>query len=242
MKRIAVLSVVLLFLVSSHASWAAENPAPEDQLTINPITPVAPDEEVDPLEAIGGYLWNRVQDFGDIFTIKLGWGTDKSLGFQARLIRPIQIGAGIFEGYQVALDRGMVGVMKEAEIEGGISILYPSYIARKVIWQSEAAKQANAFFGDVGPNAEITPESMKMYDDENQGWFVTTAQVELPYLPKVELSLNWGELFDFPLSFLGIHGFRVPPPFYKHPGPGDNPEMIPAPSIFWHGQEQYEKF
>ena len=132
-------------------------------------------------------------------------------------------------------------VMKEAEVEAGFSIFYPSWIGRKVIWQSEEAKKKNLFFGDVGDKGELKFEELKMYDDENQGWFSSTLQVQAPYLPKIEITVNWGEIPDFLLSLFGIDGFRVPPPFHKHDGPDG--ERIPAPSIFWHGQEEkYEKY
>jgi len=244
MKRIAAAGVVFLLLAMSYGAVAAESPGPGDRLTVNPIIvqPPPPPEAPGPLEAIGGYVWARVRDVGDILTLKLGWGTDKSIGFQARAIGPVQIGAGIFEGYLLAIDRGCVGIMKEGEVEFGVSVFYPSWIVRQVTWQTADAKRRNVFFNDVGKDGKLTPDAMKMYDDENQGWFVSTAQVQLPYLPKIELSIHWGEVFDLPLSFLAIPGLRVPPPFYKHPGPGgENPEMIPAPSIFWHGQEQFEK-
>ena len=68
----------------------------------------------------------------------------------------------------------------------------------------------------------------------------STAQVQLPCLPKIEVSINWCEIPDFLLSIFDIDGFRVPPHFHKKDGPGG--ERIPAPSIFWHGQEKYEAY
>jgi len=245
MKRFAVVSAVVVCVLCSQVVFAAEGSGPDDRLTVNPIPdkPVVAEEEIEPLEAIGGYLWARVRDFGDIFTFKFGWGTYRSIGVQARIIYPIQIGAGIFEGWVFAIDRGCVATMKEVEVEGGISIFYPSYIARKVIWQTDDAERRNVFFGDVGDKKELTLEDLKMYDDENQHALTSTAQVQLPCLPRIELSVHWGELFDFPLSFFQISGLRVPAPFHKQDGPdGENGERIPAPSIFWHGQEKYESY
>lgn len=245
MRRIALFAALLLIV--SATALAEESPAPfgtEDRLLINPIVPTPPapaEEDREVIGVIGDYLWARVRDFADIFTVKLGWGTDRSIGFQVRVVRPLQVGLGVFEGYQFVMDRGCVGVMKEAEIEGGISIFYPSYIVRQVSSQTDDAKRRNVFFNDVGETGELTDEAMKYYDDENNGWFTSSVQAQLPYLPKVELGVNWGELIDFPLSFFQIPGLRVPPPFYKRPGP-DGGEMIPAPSIFWHGQERFEKY
>ncbi len=243
MRRLAVVGAVVLVLLFSHVIFAADDTAPgKDRLKINPIPPPQPREK-EALEVIGDYIWNRFRDFADIFTIKLGWGTDMSLGFQLRAFRLLQIGAGVFEGYVFAIDRGCVGVMKEAEIEGGISIFYPTYLDRRIVWQSKEAERRNIFFGDTGKKGELNIKDMKMYDDGNQGWFTSTIQFQLPYLPKLELTLNWGELFDFPLSVLGIDGLRVPPAFYKRDGAaGDPVERIPAPSIFWHGQEEYENY
>jgi len=244
MKRVAVLCIIawLLGTVAVPTVIAAESPGREERgVDINPIPEPEPEDDEHVGDVIGGYLWNRFRDLADILTIKLGWGTDKSLGFQLRLIRPLQIGMGRFEGYQLAIDRGCVGVMKEAEIEGGISFFYMGFLARKIIWQSDEAKKRNVFFGDVGEKGEITLDAMKMYDDENQGWLTSTVQAQLPYLPKVELTVNWGEIPDFALSLFGISGLRVPPPFHKQDGPDG--ERIPAPSIFWHGQEKkYETY
>jgi len=246
MKRIVLLCVVACLLVSSSAVMAAENTGPDDRLEIQPIPPPAvEEEETDPLEAIAGYVGNRFRDFADILTLKLGWGTHRSLGFQLRLLAPFQIGAGIFEGWVLAIDRGCIGTMKEVEVEAGISVFYPTLIARKIIWQTEEAKRRNVFFGDVGDKKELTIDDLKAYDDGNQNWFTSTAQVQLPCLPKIEITINWGEIPDFILSFIPISGLRVPPPFFKHDGPGGEdatPERIPAPSIFWHGQEKYEKY
>jgi len=245
MKRLAVLCVVVSLLLSAHVALGAEATAPTtERMTLNPIPPpVVPEEEKDPLEAIGDYIWNRFRDFADIFTLKLGWGTDKALGFQFRAIGPLQVGAGIFEGYVFAIDRGCIGVYKEAEVEFGISVLYPSWIARKVVWQTPEAKRRNIFFGNAEGEVELDFKKMQFFDDENQGWFVTTIQFQLPYLPKFELSLNWGELPDFLLSFAGIDGFRVPPAYHlRFPNDGDAGERVPAPSILWHGQEKYESY
>ena len=245
MKRFTLVLAVMVCVVCSSLVFAADAPAPGDRLSVEPIPkqPVEKKEKVDPLGAIGSYLWARVRDFGDIFTFKFGWGTHRSIGFQARALYPLQIGAGIFEGWVFAIDRGCVGTMKEANLECGVSIFYPTYIARKVVWQTDDAKRRNVFFGDVGDKEELTPEDLKLYDDENQHALSSTLQVQLPCLPRIELSVNWGELFDFPLSFFQIGGLRVPPPFHKQVGPdGEKGERIPAPSIFWHGQEKYEKY
>jgi len=243
MKRVAIF--VLIALVMIPASLAQDAvPKPNDRLMIDPISPppqVKQKEEREVIEVIGDYLWARVRDFSNIFTIKLGWGTDRAIGFQVRAIRPLQVGLGSFEGYQFAMDRGCVGVMKEASLEGGISIFYPSYIVRQVNSQTDDAKRRNVFFNDVGETGELSGDAMKYYDDNNQGWFTSTVKFMLPYLPKVEVSVHWGEAIDFPLSFFQIPGLRVPPPFYKRPD-ADGEEMIPAPSIFWHGQERFEKY
>jgi len=244
MKRLTVLSAVAILLVAFFScvpATAAESTGPERvHPTIRPPAPREGDEDV--LDVIGGYLWNRFRDLADVVTLKLGWGTDRSLGAQLRLCYPLQVGAGIFEGYVLAIDHGCIGIMEEAEVEAGVSIYYPSWIARKVIWQTEEARKRNLFFGDVGEKGEVSLDAMKMYDDENQGWLTSTAQVQLPYLPKIEVTVNWGEIPDFVLSFFGL--FRVPPKFHKVPGPdGEKGELIPAPSsIYWHGQdEEYER-
>ena len=246
MKRFALVCVVLICIVSSNVVIAAEgDSASGDRLDINPMPPqpVQPKKETDPLEAIGGYLWARVRDLGDIVTLKLGWGNYRSIGFQAKATSLIQIGAGNFEGWVFAIDRGCVGTMKEAEMELGLSLFYLGWISRQVVWETEDAKKRNVFFGDVGEKKAITLEEIKMYDDENSHPMQVGAQVQLPCLPKIELFVNLGEIFDFPLSFFHIGGFRVPQPFYKQDGPdGEKGERIPAPSIFWHGQEEYERY
>lgn len=247
---VAALSVALIYgsvvvAEEDQVQPPVRQPQPVDRLNINPIpeTEYRSDEEADREvpEIIGGYFHNRWRDLWDIFTFKFGWGTEKSLGFQARAISLVQVGAGIFEGGQLVFDRGCVGTMHEYEMEGGISIFYPSYIVRQVTWQTKDAERRNVFFNNVGRDGAVTPESLKYYNDENNEWFMSTAQVQLPYLPKIEISVHWGELFDFPISFFGIPGFRVPAPFYKHPD-ATGEEMIPAPSIFWHGQERFEKY
>jgi len=246
MKRFALVCAILICVVSSSVVLAAEEgPKPDDRLKVNPmpVQPVRPKKEIDPLEAIGGYVWARVRDLGDIVTLKLGWGTYRSIGVQARATSLVQAGAGVFEGWVVAIDRGCVGTMKEAEIEAGLSIFYPSYIGRKVIWQTEDAKRRNVFFGNLDDTQELKLENMKMYDDENQHPLTVGAQVQAPCLPKIELFVNLGEIPDFVLGFFHIGGFRVPQPFHKQDGPdGEAGERIPAPSIFWHGQEKYENY
>ncbi len=249
MKRLALTSAVVFLLLCSGIALAAEKKAPgDDRLKVNPI-PAPGDqnqEDRELIDILSDYIGNRFSDLADIVTLKFGWGTQRSIGFQLRLIYPLQIGAGIFEGWTLAIDRGCVGTMKEVEVEGGLSIFYPTYIARKVQWQNEEAKRRGVFIGDVGEKAEVTVSDLKMYDDGNQGWLTSTVQAQLPCLPKFEITFNWGEIPDFFLSFLPIDGLRVPPPFYKQDGPvaGENekPERIPAPSIFWHGQEKYEKY
>ena len=176
MKRLtAVVAIALLLLTGFSASAQTTNPD-RDRLKIEPIQPKVPvegeegveDEDVDPLTAIGGYFGNRFRDLADILTLKLGWGNYRSIGFQLRLTTLAQIGLGNFEGWVFAIDRGCVGVMKEAELEGGVSFLYPSVIARKVKWQTEEAKKKNIFFGDVGEEKkELTEEDLLYYDDEN---------------------------------------------------------------------------
>ncbi len=245
MKWFGVACVTVPFVLCSYLAGAAEGAGPDrDSLRLDPFAErPAPEEERSPLGAVGKYVGDRFRDLADIVTLKLGWGTHRSLGFQARATRLVQIGAGMFEGWVFAVDHGCVGTMKEVEIEGGISIYYLGYIARKVNWQTDEAEYRNVFFGDVGEKAELALEDLKMYDDENQGWFTVTAQLQAPCLPKVELTVNLGEIFDFPLSFFAIDGFRVPPAFHKQAGPdGPDGERIPAPSIFWHGQEEYEKY
>ena len=246
MRRFAIVCGVVFLVLSAGRVTGAEAPAQpgKDQLKINPFPPIVKaDEEAPAREPIISYVGDRLRDLADVVTFKFGWGTARSLGFQVRLCYPIQVGAGVFEGWVFAVDRGCVGTMKEAEIEGGISIFYPAYIARKVIWQTEDAKRRNVFFGDVGDKKALLPEDLKMYDDENQNPLTSTVQLQLPCLPKIELSINWAELFDFPLSIFNLDKFRVPPPFQKQAGPdGEEGERIPAPSIFWHGQEKYENY
>ena len=239
MRPVLTVCVIGLLLLSSAVVLAAESPAPGTGPTINPITRPPDDEDRGPVSAIGGYLWNRFRDLADVVTLKFGWGTDKSIGFQLRACRPLQIGAGIFEGYVFAIDRGCVGVMKEAEIEGGISIWYPTFVARRIVWQSKEAERRNVFFGQVAKEGALSVDALKPYYDGNQGWLTSTLQAQLPYLPKIEVTVHWGEIPDFFLSFFGISGFRVPPPFHKQDGPDG--ERIPAPSIFWHGQEERYK-
>ena len=246
MKRFALVCVVLICIAGSHVVIAADgDPASGDRLKVNPFPtqPVEPEKETDPLEAIGDYMWARVRDLGDIFTLKLGWGNYRSIGFQARATSLVQVGAGNFEGWVFAIDRGCVGTMKEAELELGLSVFYLGWISRQVVWQTEDAKKRSVFFGDVGEKKEITLEEMKMYDDENQHPLAVGAQVQAPCLPKIELFVNLGEIPDFVLGFFHIDGFRVPQPFHMQDGPdGEKGERIPAPSIFWHGQEKYESY
>ncbi|MFO7897423.1 MAG: hypothetical protein R6V58_00010 [Planctomycetota bacterium] len=244
MKAYVLLCAVVLVVASSAVVVAGEPAGPgEGRPMLNPFPEPEPDSPTI-LESIGGYFYHRFRDLTDILTIKLGWGTCRSLGFQARLCRPLQVGAGVFEGSVLAIDRGCVGVMQEAEIEGGISIFYASYLARKVIWQNGEAERRNMFFGDVGDKNELALDDLKMYDDGNQPWLTSTAQIQLPCLPKAELTVNWCEIPDFLLSWIPIKGLRVPPPFYKHDGPGtgEDVERIPAPSVLWHGQEEYETY
>jgi len=237
MRRFAVMCAVVLLLASPAALAASSSGPGGSGSAVDPFRPEPPPPK-SAGEHVTAYVGNRVRDLLDIFTLKLGWGTDKSIGVQLRVCRLVQVGAGIFEGYVFAIDRGCLGTMKEAEIEGGISLFYVGNIARKVIWQTKEAKQRNIFFGDVGDKGALTPADLKTYDDENQGWFTSTAQAQLPYLPKIELTIHWGEVFDFPLSIFGL--FRVPPKFSKIEGPGG--EMIPNPSsIFWHGKEDLDK-
>ena len=242
MKRFAVVCALVLCVIVFQMAPAAEAAAAEDRLDLNPITVEVPerDEEIDPLAAIGGYIWARVRDLGDIVTLKLGWGTHRSIGVQARATKLVQIGAGSFEGWVVAIDRGCVGVMKEAEIEAGVSIFYISYVGRKVTWQTKDAERRNVFYGDVGEKGELTFEDLNLYDDENAHPGSVGAQVQLPFLPKIEAFVNLGEVPDFVLGFFHIGGFRVPPAFHKQDGPEG--ERVPAPSIFWHGQERFENY
>ncbi len=250
MKRAAILGAVVLFLVICSFAEAAEEPKPAgDKLAVNPFRRVEKPKPAGPLDRLASYIGNRFRDLADIVTLKLGFGTDKSLGFQLRLCRPLQIGAGVFEGWVLAFDRGCVGTMKEAEVEAGFSIFYPSWIARKVYWQNGEAKRRNAFFGDVGEKGDLSFKELitphRLYDDENQAWFNSTFQVQGPYLPKFELTIHWGEIPDFFLGILSIDRFRVPPPFHKKDGPKDaegKSERIPAPSIHWHGQEEFESY
>jgi hypothetical protein len=246
MKRIAVLCAVVLLLLLCLEAPAAEATGPDrDRLDVNPL-PQPPEEvkpEKDLLDVVGGYVWHRFRDLTDVFTLKLGWGNYRSIGAQARLVGPVQVGAAYFEGWTFAVDRGCVGVMKEVEGEIGVSIFYPTFIARKVRWQTEDAKRRNVFFGDVGDKNELAVEDIKLYDDANQHPLTSTAQVQLPCLPKIELTLNWGELPDFLLSLFAVDGMRVPAKFHKENGPdGEGGERIPAPSIFWHGQETPDDF
>jgi hypothetical protein len=246
MKRLAIVTAVVFVLVASagRPASAQELNPDRDPLRINPIPEPSDkekDEDRDPLEVIGSYFANRFWDFCDIFTLKVGLGNYRSIGFQARLCRPLQIGAGIFEGNQFVLDRGTMGVMKQAEIEGGISVFYPAFIARKVKWQTKEAAMKNLFFGDVGDRkGPLTKEDLKMYDDELTPWGVTTAQIQVPCFLKLEASIRWCEMFDFLVSWLGIPGVRVPDPYYYKQHPSG--EYVPAPSVFWHGQEEYEKY
>lgn len=245
MRAIVRLSAVVILVLGCSVVIAEEAP---DRPGALPVPSPFPEPEPERPGLIGSvtrsitnYTYNRVRDFADIFTIRLGWGTGRSIGFQARLARPIQIGAGMFEGTVLAIDRGHIGIMKEVEIEGGISFFYPSYQARKVTWQTAEAERRNIFFGDLGEDhGEITLDDLKMYDDGNRPWLSSTAKAQLPYLPKVELTINWGEIPDFVLSFIPIRGLRVPPPYHLQDGPGD--ERIPAPSILWHGQEEYHTY
>jgi hypothetical protein len=253
MKRLTAVFAIALLLLAGVSASAQTASSDRDRLKIEPIMPKAApvegeeeleDEDVDPITAIGGYFGNRFRDFADIFTIKLGWGNYRSIGAQLRLTTLLQVGLGNFEGWVFAIDRGCVGVMKEAELEGGISFLYPSVIARKVKWQTEEAKKKNIFFGDVGEEKkELTREDLLYYDDENAHPLTATAQIQLPCLPKIELTINIGEIPDFIISLIPIDGFRVPAAFHKqYRTDKEEGERIPAPSIFWHGQEKYEKY
>lgn len=245
MRRIVVVSTLAVMLLACWcvAARAAESTTPDrDRLKVDPFPPPV-EEEKEPAELMGEYLGNRLRDLADIFTIKLGWGNYRSIGAQVRVIGPLQVGVGNFEGWVFAIDRGCVGTMKEVNIEGGISIYYTSFMARKIIWQTEEAKRRNVFFGDVGEKGELRTEDLKVYDDENQNPLTGTVQVQLPCLPRLELSVHWGEIPDFFLSIFGIDGIRVPPAFHKQAGPeGEKGERIPAPSFFWHGQEKYERY
>jgi hypothetical protein len=250
MKRWTAVCVLALLLCGGISANAQTTNPDRDRLTIEPI-PVRSaseakdkEEDVDPLSAIGGYFVNRFRDLADILTLKLGWGNYRSIGVQARVTTLAQVGIGNFEGWVVAIDRGCVGVMKEAVLEGGVSIFYPSFIARKVRWQTEEAERKNIFFGDVGEEKnELTKEDLLYYDDENAHPLTVTAQVQLPCLPRIELTLNLGEIPDFVISLFGIDGFRVPAPFHKqYRTDEEKGERIPAPSIFWHGQEKYERY
>jgi hypothetical protein len=243
MKRVLLIVIVASLLSSGIVARAAEESGP-DRRIIEPFPEKVAPKEKDVFEVIGDYLGDRFRDLADIVTLKLGWGNYRSIGVQVRLCYPLQLGAGIFEGWVFAIDRGCIGTMKEARIEGGVSIFYPSYVARKVVWQTDEAKKRNLFFGDVGEEKELTFDDLKMYDDENQHPLTSTLQVQAPCLPRLELSVHWSEVFDFPLSLFNIDGFRVPAPFHMKDGPGgEGAERIPAPSVFWHGQEEkYESY
>lgn len=186
------------------------------------------------------YLANRVDDFLDIFNLKLLLGDSSTILVHVRATRFAQLGVGRFCGTKIGFDGPCAGTYGEGRVEAGISVFYWSWIGRhadKKLITADAEKR-NWFFGQID---DITDSSKyREYFDGNRPWDTIGATFAIPLLPGFEAYINPAEAIDFVFSLFGTDMFRVPPPFRKHMVNG---ERIPDPgSLRWHGQEQYEQY
>ncbi|MFW6163803.1 MAG: hypothetical protein ACODAJ_13620 [Planctomycetota bacterium] len=203
----------------------------------------APEEEEAPPpkpNPIAQYFANRGKDFLDIFNLKVGIGDPYSLLAHARATRFAQVGFGRFVGTKVGFDGPCAGIFGEGRIEYGVSIFYWAEIGRKTNPEAitEEAVRRNWFFGQV-EDLKATGSYAEYYDG-NRPWHSVGGAFALPFLPAVEAELNPAEAVDFLVSWFGIPGFRVPPPFHKMDHDG---ARVPAQgSMRWHGQEAFEDY
>lgn len=90
------------------------------------LIPVQP-ARADVFDAVGGYCYDRVLDFADIFRIRAGIpGDGEGFGLKARATALAQIGYVHFDGGYAGWDRRGFGVAWEERTEGGVSLLYGS--------------------------------------------------------------------------------------------------------------------
>jgi hypothetical protein len=208
-----------------------------------PAEPAEPPKP--PMDPVLAYFVNRGKDFLDIFNLKLALGDGSSFLVNVRATRFAQVGFGHFCGTKIGFEGPSAGIYGERRTDVGISVFYWSWIARKVAKDGITADAAktNRFFGQVEDFKTSRPHE---YWDLNRPWHTVGVTLSLPFLPGIEAELNPAEAVDFVLSFFGMKGLRVPPPFYKvKTGTEKEPgEKVPAPeSIRWHGQEQdFERY
>jgi hypothetical protein len=206
------------------------------------VVKAAPEEAVEAprRNPIAAYFVNRGKDLLDVFNLKLTLGDAGSILFHARATRLAQIGFGRFAGTKVGFDGPCAGLYGEGRVEYGLSVFYWAWIGRKTnpAGITEEAEKRNWFFGRVDDIK--AGDTYREFYDANRPWHTIGGAVSLPFLPGLEAELNPAEAVDFVLSFFGVRGFRVPPPFYKVDNMG---ERVPAAgSMRWHGQEEFEQY
>lgn len=229
-KLLVVAALVLALGVNALAAEPAAkaDPATEKKAEAATFDPVVK------------YVVNRAKDLLDIVSVKVSLGDAGSLLVHARATRLAQIGMGRFAGTKLGFDGPCAGLYGEGRVEYGLSIFYWAWIGRKTNPEAitaEATKR-NWFFGRVDDIK--AGETYREFYDGNRPWHTIGGAFSLPFLPGLEVELNPAEAVDFVISFLGIRGFRIPPPFYKVDNTG---EKVPAVgSMRWHGQEEFEQY
>ena len=222
-----MLIVAALVLALGVNSFAAETAATDDSEAKAKV-------KAGPLDPVAKYFVNRFKDLADVASVKVTMGDAGSLLFHARATRLAQIGMGRFSGTKLGFDGPCAGLWGEGRVEYGLSVFYWAWIGRKTnpaAITDEAIKR-NWFFSRVDDIK--AGETYREFYDGNRPWHTLAAAFSLPFLPGLEAELNPAEAVDFVVSFFGIPGFRVPPPFYKVDSEG---EKVPAAGcIRWHGQ------
>jgi len=189
---------------------------------------------------VASYFDSRYKDLRDIFSIKLSLNSPYSARAYVRLMRWAQVGFGESWNTKFGTDKCGSAICGEGRAEYALLIPVSCSITRKIFVQNDEAQKRNLFFGDVGKDGVLGPESMKEYYDGNRPWLSSSVALDLPILPGAEATIYWGEAVDFVLGWIPIKGLRVPPPFYKHKVSGSD---IPSPEAMdWHGQESLENY
>lgn len=160
---------------------------------------------VSAMNPVARYGMDRLNDFADIFRIRLtAPHNGKSGGFHVRATQLAQVGIVGFQGQMVGMDRRGMGLWRQNRMEGGVGPLYfTSARTEPVI--------GNSFLDTESPwyhfaNRQLVPTG-QFYDDGRWRPLSLGAELELPFLPGFDIGLYPEEAIDFVVGFTTLDMF-----------------------------------
>ncbi len=161
--------------------------------------------EAGPVEGTFQYGKDRVNDFVDIFRLRVGVPrSGRGYGAKARVTSALQAGFVHYNGHYLGLEKRGVGIVRERRTEGGVSLLYGSTNQMQPLWGNEYLEGTTPWT-DLKDRKII--RNLPSWDDGRSRLFSLGAEVATPIIA-VDAGVYPEEALDFVLGFVLLDIYR----------------------------------